>query len=217
MRTRGVMFDWDGVLLDSLGASFNVYNKIFARLGVRQLTKNEFLEYQSPNWYDFYRRVKLPKRYWKEADADWLRFYSEERPALHPDAIGCLAQLKGRGFALALVSNGSKERVLEELQRFGVEPFFEAIEFGVKRAELKPSPYMLEKALVELELQPSEAVYVGDSPADIQAAKNASIPSIALARGPIQARRLSAEKPDFIFRRLDEMTNSLVRGLVVTS
>ena len=34
----GVVFDWDGVLLDSLGASFDVYQKIFRRIGTRSLT-----------------------------------------------------------------------------------------------------------------------------------------------------------------------------------
>ncbi|HKT21403.1 MAG TPA: HAD hydrolase-like protein, partial [Nitrososphaerales archaeon] len=144
MGVSGVMFDWDGVLMDSLGASFNVYNRIFAKFGLRQLTKDEFLEHQSPNWYDFYRTVGLPERHWKEADEDWLRFYDEEKPALHPDAMGCLTALKDHGFSLALISNGSKDRITEELERLKVRPFFDSAEFGMRKEHLKPSPYMLQ-------------------------------------------------------------------------
>lgn len=212
MSTAGVMFDWDGVLIDSLGASFNVYNKIFARIGTRQLTKAEFLEFQSPNWYEFYRKVGLPERYWKEADEDWLKLYEEEKPALHHDATRCLTALKGRGLKIALVSNGSKDRVESELERFGVRALFDSMEFGERKEHLKPSPYMLEKTLAALGIRPTEAVYVGDSPADIQAAKNAMVPSIALARGPIQADRLRAEKPDHLFGGLDELTEFLTDG-----
>ena len=214
MKTTGVMFDWDGVLIDSLGASFNVYNRIFAGLGVRQLTKEEFLEFQSPNWYDFYLKIGLPERLWKEADYDRLKFYEDEKPPLHQDALGCLTTLNAHGLSLALISNGSKDRISEELERFKMRPFFDSVEFGARKEHLKPSPYMLEKTLSLLGFKPSEAIYVGDSPADIQAAKNAGVPSIALARGPIQAERLGAERPDYLFRGLDEVTSFLVDGRV---
>jgi len=55
-------------------------------------------------------------------------------------------------------------------------------------------------------MKPQDAVYVGDSPADIQAAKRAKVPSVAIARGPIQAERLSREQPDQMFADLNEMT-----------
>ena len=211
-RTSGVMFVWDGVLLDSMGASFNVYNKIFARLGARQLTMNEFLETQSPNWYEFYSRVGLPEALWKGIDDEWVSLYKEERPKLHPDAMDCLTALRRAGFKLALVSNGSKVRVEEEMERFGLRPFFESILAGEKREELKPSPFMLEKTLRVLGLQPKLAVYVGDSAADIEAARRAGVPSIGIARGPVQAKRLKAENPDRLFGGLDALADFLVNG-----
>ena len=204
------MFDWDGVLLDSLGAAFNVYNKIFVRLGAKPLTKDQYLELQSPNWYDFYIRVGLPKALWEEVDGEWLRLYQEERPDLHEDALDCLASLKKAKLRLALVSNGSRVRIEEELVRFKLKSFFEVVLFGEKTEELKPSPIMLERALGAMGVEPKKAVYVGDSPADIQAAKNAGVPSIAIARGPIQAERLRREGPDRVFGGLADMAEFLL-------
>lgn len=209
-RVAGVLFDWDGVLLDSLGAAFNVYNRIFTRIGTKILTKDEYLELQSPNWYDFYVKVGLPTYLWKEVDHEWLRLYEEENPDLHPDAIRCLSSLKERGLKLALVSNGSRARVEYELSKFDADRFFGVVVFGEKKEELKPSPVMLQRALGALGLEPTDAVYVGDSPADIQAAKNARVSSIAIARGPIQVKRLGDEKPDHVFAGLDEMTDFLL-------
>jgi len=206
----GVLFDWDGVLLDSLGAAFNVYNRIFARIGTRMLTKDEYLELQSPNWYEFYVKVGLPSSLWKEVDQEWLRLYEEESPGLHADALRCLSVLKGAGFKLALVSNGSRTRVEKELKWFGLTEFFEVVLFGEKKEELKPSPLMIQNALGVMGIIPRDAVYVGDSPADIQAAKNAKVPSVAIARGPIQAERLNREGPDWMFADLDEMTRFLL-------
>ena len=206
----GVIFDWDGVLLDSLGASFSVYNRIFGEIGTRRLTKDQFLELQSPNWYQFYERVGVPTALWKRVDDLWLRLYDQERPGLYPDAKRCLSELNGAGFRLALVSNGSEVRVGRELDEFGLVHFFESILCGRKKEELKPSPLMLQKTLAGLGLEPDEAVYVGDAPADVQASKNASMACYAIARDRILEGRLRAENPDRVFTGLDGVTRLLV-------
>ena len=212
-RLVGVIFDWDGVLLDSLGAAFNVYNKIFAKVGTKMLTRDEYLELQSPNWYEFYIKIGLPTSLWKEVDREWLRLYEEESPDLHPDALRCLSVLRGSKLKLALVSNGSRSRVEKELARFGLNRFFDAVLLGEKKEELKPSPVMIQKALGVMGAEPQDVVYVGDSPADIQAARSAKVPSVAIARGPIQAERLHNEKPGRMFADLDEMTSFLLGSL----
>jgi HAD superfamily hydrolase (TIGR01509 family) len=206
----GVLFDWDGVLLDSLGATMNAYNRIISKMGMVPLSREKFLELQSPNWYEFYSKLGIPKVKWKKMDDDWMRLYKEEEPSLHPDAIDCLAALKKSGFRLALVSNGNKDRVGEELGRFALRSFFDAVCCGERKEELKPSPVLLKRALRELDLQSRSAVYVGDSPADLQASENAGTLSVALARGPIQEKRLQRQKPDYLFRNLEEVTGFLV-------
>ncbi len=209
-KVTGVLFDWDGVLLDSIAASYNVYNRIFEKVGTKRLTMDEYLGLQSPNWYEFYVKVGLPTGLWKFVDAEWMRLYEEEEPSLHLDAVKCLGDLRASGFKLVLVSNGSKARVETEVARFGLASYFQSVVCTERKEELKPSPIMLERALAVLGLAPRGAVYVGDAPADVQAAKNAGVPSIALARGPIQAERLKAENPDHIFGGLGEVTSFLV-------
>jgi len=204
-KIAGVVFDWDGVLLDSLGASYNVYNKIFERVGTKRLSMDEFLTLQSPNWYEFYVKVGVPKDRWNEVDAEWVRLYKEEAPRLHSDALTCLSELNGAGFKLAIVTNGSKARVEGELAKFGLAQYFGSVLCGEKREELKPSPIMIERTLRVLGVGPREAVYVGDAPADIQASKSAGVPSIALARERILVERLKLENPDQVFGGLDDV------------
>lgn len=209
-KISGVLFDWDGVLLDSLGASMNVYNRILPQMGMKPLSREEFLQLQSPNWYEFYSSLGIPEARWKELDEDWMRLYREEDPGLQPDAMKCVVTLKRSGFRLALISNGSKSRVEGELGKFGLRSFLDIVHCGEKKEELKPSPLMLERALSELDLKPGNAVYIGDSPADIRASKKAGIQAIALAREPVQAERLLREGPDCLFRNLEEVTDFLV-------
>lgn len=196
-------------MLDSLGASFNVYNKIFERIGTRKLTKDEFLGLQSPNWYEFYSRVGLATALWKRVDDEWLQLYDQERPRLYSDARGCVSGLRAAGFRLALVSNGSEVRVKRELEAFGLAASFESVLCGRGADELKPSPAMILRTLGALGLKPSEVVYVGDAPADVRASKNAGVESVAIARGPILEKRLRAEDPDYLFDGLDGLTRLL--------
>lgn len=205
----GAIFDWDGVLLDSLGSSFNVYDRIFDRLGTRRLTRNEFLRLQSPNWYDFYVKIGLPARHWKYVDGEWLREYSQEKPSLYPDARRCLVGLRSMGLRLGLVSNGSEVRVKKELEESGLALFFESVLCGRTKEELKPSPLMLRRTLSALGLTPADVVYVGDAPADVQASRNAGVTSVAISREPILGERLRAESPDHLFGGLDELTTFL--------
>lgn len=208
----GVIFDWDGVLLDSIGAALNVYNKIFERIGTRQMTLDEYLRIQSPNWYAFYREIGVPERLWGDIDREWVSLYQQERPNLCQDAKACLMLLRKTGFDLALVSNGSKLRIQEELARFRLEPFFRSTMFGARREELKPSPVMINRTLAALGLKAHQVVYVGDSPADIQAAKRAGVPSVAIARSSVEEERLGKEQPEFLFQGLVGLSDMLLRA-----
>jgi HAD superfamily hydrolase (TIGR01662 family) len=210
-RVRGVLFDWDGVLHDSLGASFRVYNKILRELGKGGLTESEFLRLHSANWYEFYMRIGIERRLWRVADEMWGRFYADEKTRLYRDARRCLRRLREDGYRIALVSNGSRDRVERELGLFGVACFFESVICSQNASELKPSPIMLVKALNEIGLKRKEAVYVGDSDVDIMAAKRACVASVAISRSEEQADRLAAARPDFIFGSLDEMIEVLFR------
>ena len=211
---RGVIFDWDGVLLDSLGSSFNVYSRIFEKIGARRLTRDEFLRAQSPNWYEFYAEIGLPARHWRYVDDEWLRQYDQEKPVLYPDAKRCLAGLSSVGLRLAVVSNGSEARVKMELAKFGLAPRFASVLCGKTKEELKPSPVMLTRTLAALRLAPNDVVYVGDAPADIQASRNAGVVSVAISREPILGARLRAEKPDHLFEGLEELTRFLSESVV---
>jgi HAD superfamily hydrolase (TIGR01509 family) len=207
---KGVLFDWDGVLLDSLPVGMSVYNRILPRIGVRPLTTEKFLELQSPNSHEFYSKLGIPNRMWNKLDDDWMRLYKEESPSLQPDTTKSLTALKKSGFRLALVSNGTRTRVEGELARFGLRRFFDVVCCGTRRNELKPSPFLLRRALRALGLRPKGVVYVGDSPVDIRASKSAGIPSVAIVRKAIQKKRLLLEKPDYCFANLEELLDFLM-------
>lgn len=206
---RAVVFDWDGVLLDSLEANIRVYNRILTSIGLRKLDRGKFLKLQSPNWYLFYERLGIPKNIWKSVDKEWLRLYASESPKLHGDVKTVLGKLRKIGLKMGLVTNGERSRVERELEAFGLRRFLDSVVFTKGTEEFKPSPLMLIRALKELRTPAPTSIYVGDSPEDILAARAAGMKTVAISGGLSDEVRLRKEGPDYVFASLHEMMQSL--------
>lgn len=120
----------------------------------------------------------------------------EENRALdHSHAIGrapeIVAELKRRGYKVAIVSNNNPLSIAEGLKRFGFPPF----EFVVGRNNgdpVKPSPIPVHKALAKLGMRAQDAVIVGDGEADLGAGKAAGVATI-LFSPPGQVKELKTK------------------------
>jgi beta-phosphoglucomutase-like phosphatase (HAD superfamily) len=69
-KLRGVLFDWDGTLVDSFEADSAAYLAMFREMGI-PWGLEELGQHYSPNWYDVYRAAKLPETCWDDADRCW--------------------------------------------------------------------------------------------------------------------------------------------------
>lgn len=61
LNVRGVLFDWDGTLVDSYAADSSAYLAMFREMGITWGLE-ELAQHYSPNWYDVYRAADLPKK-----------------------------------------------------------------------------------------------------------------------------------------------------------
>lgn len=172
-RLKALLFDLDGTLLDSFSAHLEAYRIMFARFGI-EITKERFLASYSPNWYETYRGMGLPKESWETANSYWLEAAAQQTPGLFPDVERILTQLCG-SYRLGLVTSGSKSRVLRDLERTGIKTIFETVITGDDVQQPKPAPEGLEMALARLEIQPHETVYIGDAQADYEMAHAAKV------------------------------------------
>ena len=166
---KGLLFDFDGTLLDSFAVHFAAYQRMFARFDIF-ITKENLLGAYAPNWYETYRLLGLPEAVWPQADAYWVEVAAEQTASLFPGVKQTLRHLHDR-FALGLVTSGSKPRVLADLEREGIAALFQVVVTGDDVAAPKPDPEGLIRALAALALQPHEVVYVGDAPDDYAMAR----------------------------------------------
>ena len=204
---RGVLFDWDGTLLDSYHADTQAYLAMFHALGI-DWGLEELARHYAPDWHHVYRAAKLPRARWEEAGRLWNRFYRQQQPALLPGARRVLRQLSRR-FTLGLVSSGNRARVCRQLRQFGLTERFAARVCCEDAHWRKPHPAPLELALRRLRLAPEACVYVGDAPEDIEMARRAGVRAIAVL-GPFPVHdRLRAARPDALLASLDRLPRLL--------
>ncbi|MBM4168137.1 MAG: HAD family hydrolase [Ignavibacteria bacterium] len=170
---RALLFDFDGTLLDSFSVHYEAYEFMFARFGI-EVTKEKFLNSYSPNWYHTYEAFGLPKEHWSAADACWIEEAQKQHATLLPGVRETLTKLE-KNFLLGLVTSGSKTRVFNDLERTGIAHLFRTIVTGDDIQNPKPSPDGLEVALRDLQVQPSEVMYVGDALADYEMARAANV------------------------------------------
>ena len=166
---KGILFDFDGTLLDSFAAHFAAYQRMFARFDI-SITKEDLLGAYAPNWYETYRLLGLPEAVWAQADAYWVDMAAQQTASLFPGVKQTLRRLH-RHVALGLVTSGSKSRVLVDLGREGIASLFQVVVTGDDVVSPKPDPEGLIRALEALTLEPREVVYVGDAPDDYAMAR----------------------------------------------
>lgn len=202
-----ILFDWDGTLLDSFAADCAAYASLFSSLGI-PWSERQFARHYSPNWHRIYRAVGIPPRKWRMADRLWMRAYEGQNPSLVPYAQLTVRRLHG-SFQLGVVSSGSRWRVGKQVRGLGLERFFDVCVCGDDIPERKPHPAPLELALKRLGVKPSETVYVGDAPEDIEMARRARVRAIGVL-GPFPtAKRLRAASPEVILRSVRDLPRYL--------
>jgi phosphoglycolate phosphatase len=204
---QGVLFDWDGTLIDSYGADSSAYLAMFGEMGI-PWGLADLARHYSPNWYRVYRAAKLPRARWDDADRAWRAQYAKQSPKLIAGARQVLARL-GRAHHLGLVTSGDRDRVTRQLRAFRLTRFFGARVCSGDTPQKKPHPAPLRLALRQLCLKPSACVYVGDSPEDLEMAKRAGVRAIAVL-GPFPTeKRLRAARPDFLLESIRELPDAL--------
>ena len=122
---------------------------------------------------------------------------------LYPDVAESLPALRAAGLKLAVVSNWdvSLGDVLADL---GAAELVDRIVTSAEVGAAKPAPALFRRALEELDVEASEAVHVGDSPAlDLTGAEAAGIESILIDRGRHDPPAPAAT------RRIDSLTELL--------
>lgn len=212
MRFRTVLFDLDGTLVDSGAIILASFKHATSTVLRREIPDHELLAAVGGPGL----REQMEALDAEHAD-ELIEVYSAHNAGLHDGLEPCLGVLdaleslhdEGRGLAVVTAKRRATLElafeVLPELRRFF------AVTVAAEDTERhKPNPEPLLLALDRLGAHAESAVYVGDSPFDVQAAKAAGVGSIAVTWGRIHEReRLEREAPDTVVETVEELLAAL--------
>ncbi len=115
-----------------------------------------------------------------------------------PGAADCLRQLASGGYRLAVVSNALQHFAERILQRSGLSHYLQLVVGGSRLREGKPHPAPLLHACDQLGALPAEALMVGDSISDVEAARAAGCEVVCVEDGYTGERPLGPDDCELI-------------------
>ncbi|QDP39881.1 HAD family hydrolase [Radiobacillus deserti] len=203
---KAIIFDFDGTLADTLPVCFEGFQKTFEEYDHRSLTEEEIVEMFGPTEADIIRQnLKHDK---KEEAVEWyFHVYETQHEAFVPrnsEIEVLLKDLKEKGFKLGMVTGKARRSLDISLQKLEMEGIFDLTITGDDVQVAKPDPEGLNKALHRLEVHPDEAMFIGDSNADIQAGKEAGVTTVGVHwLEHVQTKEFNLE-PDQYFESIKE-------------
>ena len=178
-EVKAILFDLDGVLVDSLDAWHAVFTDILKELGKPPILKKEFKGYFGmplSKDIELFFQGKTPK--WINAQKD--RFFRKNKHLVRifPHTSTILKETRKKRLKTAIISNSTRSIVGSVLKDKGLRGYFDAILTAEDVGKGKPNPEMVKKACRLLGVRPSQAIVVGDTQNDMKAGKRAGCTTI---------------------------------------
>ena len=214
-HVQGVIFDMDGTLADTLDHYYAMACDFVELAGAPPVSREQVYALMGSGDPDLLRKLFPPDfpdleqnllRIVRERFGIWMRRAAEEVAPL----AGCmdlLQELHRAGYRLGIATSSGRD--LPYLDRWGVRELFAAIVGREDVARRKPHPEGIQRCLDALELAPSVALYVGDSPIDIEAGRAAGVVTVGVLTGTSTREVLAAAEPDHILERAADLPTLL--------
>lgn len=202
---RAVLFDLDGTLADTVPLILRCYRHTMRTHRGRELPDELWV-----------RNIGRPLRASMAelaADLDeaermvatyvaFQRTVHDEMVCGFPGATDALAALRTRGVRVGVVTSKSREMTVRTLARCGLTDLLDVLVTADDVRAGKPDPEPVRRALAELELAQdvadvlAEVLFVGDSPHDLVAGREAGVRTAAVQWGPFPAEVLAEAEPN---------------------
>ena len=217
MRRMGVIFDMDGVLVDSYWPHFESWKRLAASQGV-EMTEAMFRTTFGRTSREIIRHFWAGRVVSDEQVADWdrqkERAYRDILMENFPEMDGAaelLAGLHAAGFSLGIGSSGPPENVSVIRRHLRNARFFKAQTTAADVTHGKPHPEVFLVAAGKLGLPPRHCLVVEDAPAGVTAGKTAGMAVIAIT-GTVTGDKLA--HADHVVDSLRDITPALVKSLI---
>lgn len=185
-RPKGIIFDFDGVLVDTEWAIYQSWVHLYAREGqeISIATYAPCLGAGYSHWDPAAHLEKLTGKHYDwaaETPARQARLEADlERMGLMDGAAELLDWCAGQGIGLTVASSSSRRWVQGWLEKLGIYERFAGVFTRTDGYAVKPAPALFEAARQCLSLPQADCLIIEDSENGTIAAQNAGIPCVAI-------------------------------------
>jgi HAD superfamily hydrolase (TIGR01509 family) len=174
LRLRGVLFDLDGVLVESRAVWFEVMRAIARKFGYPEISAEQMERAWGQGIAEDVRMF-YPGFTVEELEGEYGLMFRQyvQHLKVEPDGPRVLEELRANGIRVAVVTNSPSEVARAMLDQARVDP--DVLVSGNDVCEPKPAPDGILAALTLLQLTAAEAMFVGDTNFDREAARRARI------------------------------------------
>ncbi len=209
MTRLALLFDLDGTLIDSIGLLLDCMAHAFegrspapARAqwvaGIGTPLRTQLAEWAT----DADDVDRLVMRY-----RDYQDRHLEALTTAYPRVLETLAWARAEGHATAVVTSKGKLMTARSLAHVGIAESFDTVVTYEETERHKPLPDPVQLALARLSVEPTHALFVGDSPHDMHAGRAANVATAAATWGPFSRAELALAAPTFWLTSMDDVRN----------
>jgi len=194
--TNCIIWDWNGTLIDDVGAAVNALNRMLADRGVAATTREYYRAHFGFPVRPFYAQlgVDLEHEDWDRICEDFHRYISEE-PDQHPraDAAAVLSRATAAGFRQCILSALRQDLLRRDIAKAGLSSHFEEI-YGVDNLDgaTKVSRGLELVARLREKSAPDRLFFVGDTLHDAEVAAELGAECVLVDCGHQSPERLAA-------------------------
>jgi len=220
MTASCVIFDLDGVLVDSVSAWIEIHRAVAKEFvpnpppneELDQLvwaSTSEFIDRLLPE--DVERREETAKRMHDYINKKMGGLISSSYVKEREGSRELLRKLKRENKKIGLVTNNERGVAQKMLKRFNFLGFLDTTVTKDDVENTKPHPEPILKALHKLQCKPEFCLYVGDNEEDIIAGKAAGVTTVLLTANRNKEKVKTKNRPDHVINKLDEILTLIDR------
>lgn len=203
MTAKVIIFDFDGTIADSIDAIVSITNRLAVEFGYKSTSQEELIQLKSLSSREIVKQsgvsiFKLPFLIRKVK----LELNNQiQELSSFPGIKEALIELKHQGNKLVIITSNSKDNVIAFLEKQEMQEVFDFIYSGTTFGKSK----VINKLLNQNNINPEQAIYVGDETRDIEAARKSNIRAIAVSWGFNSKEVLAEQNPDFLIHEPHEL------------
>jgi beta-phosphoglucomutase family hydrolase len=219
MQFDAVIFDFDGVILDTSDQLYLGYKHVFNKFDV-EYTEKHFNDVYGLKTKEHFRKILLDngidlqndelKKLVGERDVYYREICSKSIQPL-PGIKGLLEELKQNNIKIGLATSTSRDNIDFFLPKLGIDNYFDQILAGTEVTRGKPDPEIYLKTCSKLGAQPDNCAGIEDTEIGVNALKNANMKSIAVTL--TNRKKYDFSNADLVVNTLEEINVDKLRDL----